>query len=170
VSGGLVHAMLIEAAAKWLAKCHSVVITDMVSATGETPDAIGWAAWHSTLIECKASRADFMADADKRHRRDGQGMGDFRYFMAPAGIIPLELLPEKWGLIEVAPDNRVRVAVKPQQCSNDKGSERTLLISALRRIGQNPPHGVSVKCYTIETKRTATIGLAPTPKEKETKE
>lgn len=161
MSGGAIHHALIQCAAAWLAKKHSVVITDMVSGTSETPDAIGWAAWHSTLIECKASLADFRADADKYHRRPGQGMGCFRYYMAPIGVIPVASLPEKWGLLEVNPEGRVKVTVKPQQFQNEKRSETTLLVSALRRIGQNPPLGVSVKCYSIETKRTATIGIKP---------
>lgn len=48
------------------------------------------------------SRSDFLQDRRKPHRVSPQlGMGAFRYFMAPVGLIAVDELPEKWGLIEV---------------------------------------------------------------------
>lgn len=34
-----------------------------------------------------------------------------------------------------------------------------ILISALRRVGQQAPKGVSVKCYTYEVSGKATLGV-----------
>jgi hypothetical protein len=157
------HADLVLAAAAWLRTSQrcAVVITDMVSAAGETPDAIGFTSWHSILVECKASRGDFRRDADKACRRRGGGMGNERFFMAPAGMLKPEDMPEGWGLLEVGEGGKVRRRKDAESRMFSDRSEITLLISALRRIGHNPPSGISVKCYTIETERSATIGIEP---------
>lgn len=82
---------------------------------GEIPDAIGWRPYRaarsgSVVIEVKVSRADFLADASKRHRVDASaGMGAYRYFLAPEGLIDVEELPEKWGLIEANSRGHLKV-------------------------------------------------------------
>jgi len=158
---GQLHRDLILAAAAWLKRKHSVIITDMVSGAGEIPDAIGFGSQGSTLIECKASRGDFKADAHKMFRHKRHGMGNARYYMAPEGMIKAEELPEDWGLLEVNAKGKTRELKKPllDRCDSDR--EVRLLLSAIRRIGQNPPEGISVKVYTLETLRSATIGIAP---------
>ncbi len=134
----------------------------MASAASETPDCIGWNSFRSILIECKASRADFKRDAHKSTRiHDSLGMGSERFYMAPAGMIQKEELPAGWGLLEVKPDGKVRMKKDAEGRMGSKEMEVSLLISAIRRIGQNPPEGVSVKCYTLETKRHATITIDP---------
>jgi hypothetical protein len=158
-----VHSDLVITAAAWLRTSQrcAIVITDMVSAAAETPDAIGFTSWHSILIECKASRADFRRDADKACRRRGGGMGCERFFMAPAGMLKPEEMPEGWGLLEVNAEGKVRRRKDPVSRLVEDRSETVLLLSAIRRIGQNPPPGISVKCYTLETERRATIGIEP---------
>lgn len=74
--------------------------------SGEIPDAIGFRygvhGEASVLVEVKTSRADFLADTQKPHRREPQkGMGRFRYFMAPEGLLRLDELPHGWGLVEI---------------------------------------------------------------------
>ena len=82
---------------------------------GEIPDAIGWRPYKqafcgSVVVEVKVSRADFLADANKPHRQDGAtGMGAYRYFMAPEGIIAPADLPAKWGLVEVNKRGHLKV-------------------------------------------------------------
>lgn len=82
---------------------------------GEIPDAIGWRPYRhalsgSVLVEVKVSRADFLADAAKAHRQaPGTGMGAYRYFMCPAGLISPAELPPKWGLVEVTPRGHMKV-------------------------------------------------------------
>lgn len=99
----MTHSELVDLAVRWLRgslKC-SVVTGEMVSASCETPDAIGWLGARSTLVECKVSRADFLADRKKPHRINADGgMGCFRYFLAPARLIEASELPEGWGLLE----------------------------------------------------------------------
>lgn len=84
--------------------------------TGEVPDAIGFrytGAVNSledgtVLVECKVSRSDFFADSSKPHRYSG-GVGNWRYYMAPEGVIRLDDLPPKWGLIEVSARGHIKL-------------------------------------------------------------
>lgn len=156
------HAELVEVARRWLASRCPVVITEMAHSGMETADAIGWTGWGSILIECKASRADFMADKNKAFRRNpSSGMGIHRYYLAPAGLIQADDLPAGWGLLEVV-GSKVKQAVKSEPQDRQSGAEIGLLVSCIRRIGQTCPRGVSVKCYTISTANTASLTVEPT--------
>lgn len=153
------HSQLVSIAAKWLERKCAVVITELAT-IGETPDAIGWRGIHSTLIECKASRSDFIADRQKYFRREAwNGIGQHRYFLSVPGIISVEDLPEKWGLLE-ATGSKIRMVAESGHFSevNDR-HEIGILLSTLRRIGKTAPTGVSVKYYTIESKNRATCGI-----------
>lgn len=103
----MTHAELVLAAGRWLrgsAGC-SVVLEELCAATsnGENPDAIGWRCQQTILIECKASRSDFLADRKKSFRANpGRGLGLYRYFMAPKGMLRAEEMPDRWGLLEVS--------------------------------------------------------------------
>lgn len=154
------HPSLVAVAAKWLQKKHAVVITELAT-TGEEPDAIGWRGTHSTLVECKISRADFNADKRKMFRREPwYGIGQYRYFLTVPGIIKVEELPEKWGLLELLGE-RVRMVREAEQFGEiNYRHEIGILLSTLRRIGENAPKGTSIKHYTIETKNRATVGTA----------
>jgi len=153
------HPALVEVAAQWLRRKCAVVITELAT-IGETPDAIGWQGTHSTLIECKISRSDFLADAAKYFRRESSmGIGFARYFLTVPGIVKQEELPAKWGLLELT-GCKVRVVRKSEHFEEtNHRHEIGILLSTIRRIGQNAPPGVSIKFYTIESKNTATLGV-----------
>ncbi|WP_219118472.1 adenylosuccinate synthase [Janthinobacterium sp. UMAB-56] len=81
---------------------------------GEIPDAIGFRTAAedegSVVVEVKVSRSDYLADRAKAHRQDGAaGMGLYRYFMVPEGIIAVHEMPPRWGLVEVTPKGILRV-------------------------------------------------------------
>lgn len=139
----MTHDELCQRAAKWLRNscgCNPVmaeVVT--VNKTGEIPDAIGWVSSQSIVVECKTSLADFRADAQKVHRRPGYGMGDWRFFLAQAGLLKLAELPEGWGLYEVA-GKTVRHVKGPRYANasappfeGDKRSEIAMLRSFIAR-------------------------------------
>jgi hypothetical protein len=160
-SGGDVHSALIPVAAAWLRKKGCVVvITDMTHGGPETADAIGWKGTYATVIECKASRSDFLADRKKDFRRKPErGMGSLRYFCAPVGLIRPDELPPHWGLLECA-NGKLREAVKATHQEANKKEEVGLLLSSLRRIAHAAPKGVSVRCYTYDSKCRASLGVA----------
>jgi hypothetical protein len=106
----LTHRQLCDLAVKWLQRpasrsgpgCQVAFSECRADWKGETPDAIGFRAAvfkeASVVVEVKVSRADFLADRKKPHRIDPSlGMGTYRYFMAPAGLISPEELPARWG-------------------------------------------------------------------------
>jgi hypothetical protein len=135
------HQQVVKKAVSWLRNHeHCGAVVSEVSAylsSNEIADAIGWTSLASTLVECKASRSDFLADREKFSRRfDGKGLGDYRYYMAPKGIIKPEDLPEGWGLVEIG-DHSTRVIVKATYRNRDASAVRdeiSLLVSVLRRI------------------------------------
>lgn len=77
---------------------------------GESPDYIGFnAKGESFLIEVKISRADFQADKKKLFRKFPKaGVGKYRYFACPDGLITPEELPEGWGLIYIKDKSTIR--------------------------------------------------------------
>lgn len=109
------HKELVEVAYKWILKRGScgIAFKELKTATEEIPDVIGFGSGFSVVVECKTSRADFMADKKKPHRQ--KGMGTFRYFCCPTGLINKEELPEKWGLIYVQDDGICKVIVNPKR-------------------------------------------------------
>ncbi len=138
----MTHQALVELAVRWLRTTYrcGIVLSEQACCSGETPDVIGWKArCRSVLIECKVSRADFLADRNKPWRQDPQGaLGCERFYMAPAGLIAPDELPAGWGLLEVRGRN-IEVAVP---CSKRKSlrstdglmNEMNLLLASLRRV------------------------------------
>src|SRR5215468_10614440 len=100
----MTHEKLVARAVGWLRRYGcGVVLSEQSSASGETPDAIGWKrGCHSVVVECKISRADFLADQEKPFRQKTErGMGCERYYLAPVGLIQPSELPNRWGLLEL---------------------------------------------------------------------
>src|SRR4051812_16335771 len=69
------HESLRKFAVKWLSASQrcSVVLSELVSAAAETPDAVGWRFGSSILVECKVSRSDFHANKNKPSVRSERG-------------------------------------------------------------------------------------------------
>ncbi|HFK8535649.1 adenylosuccinate synthase [Pseudomonas aeruginosa] len=157
------HADLCAIAVKWLQRansaggpgCHVAVSECRSGWSGEIPDAIGFRAAGfedgSTVVECKTSRADFLADRKKAHRAAG-GMGNWRYFLAPEGLISPNELPEGWGLLTVNGRGHVKAVaglatfykgrydVLREQTEvwrheADRNREQFLLVKLLNRVG-----------------------------------
>lgn len=103
------HDKLVSKAANFLKyeKNCAVVLEehDCATAGGEIPDVIGWKNRRSYLVECKTSRSDFFRDRKKSFRKPGHelqtryGMGWYRYYFVPEGLVKPEEVPENWGLV-----------------------------------------------------------------------
>ncbi len=80
---------------------------------GERCDAYGYRwGWEggSVVVEAKVSRSDFLADAKKPHRNgEVLGMGDYRYYICPEGLISIDDLPNGWGLLWVNKRGHVKL-------------------------------------------------------------
>lgn len=160
-SSKFTHKELVEVAAKYLEKRAKVVITEMTTSfCKEQPDAIGFTARTSVLIEVKASRSDFLKDKTKGWKATQyKGMGARRYYLAPTGLILPDELPKGWGLITVSDKGRPTLREASDVFRRSFAAENALLLSGIRRIGQNPPTGVSIKAYSYQTACRATLGV-----------
>jgi len=140
-SAELRHAQLVSCATEWLRYKYGcgIVLSEQYCATGEVPDVIGWkASCQSVLVECKVSRADFLADAAKPFRLCPEdGLGSKRMYMAPPAVIRPDELPKHWGLLECKA-REVRLVVNPGKPDLRSAAglmkEMSLLLASLRRV------------------------------------
>jgi len=135
----MTHAQLVERAVRWLRSYRcGVVLSEQACVSGEMPDAIGWKrAHHSVLVECKVTRADFLADRGKPFRtKPEQGVGSERFYLTPPGLVKVEELPVGWGLLEVRRGHVeiVQAAAKNLRTAKGFGYEMNLLLASLRRV------------------------------------
>lgn len=121
----------------------SVVFKERKTSISEEPDAIGFGGSSGTiLIECKSSRADYLADAKKFfRRRPEEGMGYKRYYMAPVGLLGPTEIQDDWGLLEVydkPPRLRSRTVKRAKESKaffeRNTEAEVRYLTSAIRRL------------------------------------
>jgi len=135
----MTHAQLVEKAVRWLRSYRcGVVLSEQACVSGEMPDAIGWKqACHSVLVECKITRADFLADREKPFRKKPEkGVGSERLYLTLPGVIKLQELPAGWGLLEY---HRGRIGMIQASAKNMRTAigfryEMNLLLASLRRV------------------------------------
>lgn len=148
------HDKLVSLGARWLKRNGFPVVATELKCSGsrEQPDVIGFRSSCSAVIEVKVSRSDFLADG-KKPERNGGGLGVYRFYLCPAGLVTLSDLPERWGLLEV--DGRqVNAVLAPRgnywpaldapseflgswadfQHTPDSSAERSALFSIARRL------------------------------------
>jgi hypothetical protein len=135
----MTHKGLVNRVSNWLKytqhyRC-SIVCSELVTAVLETPDVIGfYGHGNSVLCECKISRSDFMSDKNKWFRREEKmGMGNFRYFCAPEGLLSIEEIPKGWGLLEVG-KHSCRITKEADRKEANKQNEVKFLMSIIRRL------------------------------------
>ena len=167
------HDELVEAGRRWLlheyrnySRCDgrgacSLVITEMVTGCRETPDVLGFFTGGSVLIECKMSKSDFVADSKKVFRRYVEmGMGMYRYFLAPKGLLSEKDLPSDWGLLEYN-GGKVFLKVHSNRFQNNHKAEISVLVSTMRRLKIEESGHVAVRAYTLKNDKVpkATISI-----------
>lgn len=143
----MTHQELVEIGYTWVMSKCGVAFKELNAATGngEIPDVIGFTSGESFLIECKANRSDFLVDKKKTFRiRPETGMGKFRFFLCPKGLISVDELPNNWGLIYVNEKGKAKCVHNPFGKGNiysiwncferDILAEQRLMYSALRRL------------------------------------
>ncbi len=138
----MTHPGLVELAVQWLRSRYrcSIILSEQACCSGEIPDVIGWKGrCRSVVIECKVSRADFLADRAKPWRQNPEtALGCERFYCAPVGLIAAAELPDGWGLLEVR-GRKIEVTVP---CSKRRSlrsaggllNEMNLLLASLRRV------------------------------------
>ena len=141
------HSELVEAGYKWCLSRCGFAFKELVTlnGSGEVPDVIGFKDDGTFLLEAKTSRSDFSSDKKKRFREHPErGMGDWRFYICPKGMVNISELPELWGLIEVNEKGKARTTYNPFGKGNiysrwtrqpkNHIAERAMMFSALRRL------------------------------------
>ena len=135
----MTHAALVLHAIEWLRRYRcGVVLSEQACISGEMPDAIGWKrACRSVLVECKISRADFLADRAKPFRQKSElGVGCERFYLVPRGLVRPDELPAGWGLLELQNRRIEMVKASRKNLRREEGfrCEMNLLLASLRRV------------------------------------
>lgn len=143
----ITHDHLVGKAIRWLRGtrgCNLARGEVQAFCLGEFPDAVGWdygkrkigvnAEPVSVLVECKVSLGDFYSDQSKRHR-DGNGVGDERWYLCPKGVIQPDQVPDEWGLLWLR-GSRVYREVEAQQRERSEESLRHELALLCALLGQ----------------------------------
>src|ERR1700685_1915350 len=135
----MTQADVVENAGRGLRTCRGgVVLSEQACVSGEMPDAIGWKrANHSVLVECKVTRADFLADRAKPFRsKPARGVGCERFYLTPANLLRPEELPACWGLLEIRGRTveMLHPSVKNLRSATGLRYEMNLLLASLRRV------------------------------------
>ncbi|WP_065627342.1 hypothetical protein [Xanthomonas euvesicatoria] len=152
----MTHSDLVEAGRSWARRkgCRVVLHDPFRAAVREMPDLIAWRDGVSILLEAKTSRSDFLADAKKPWRKDPErGMGDWRFYIAPKGLLKIEELPNGWGLLELDQGKVIEVHGVPLGNANwwrrpftgNKRDETLMLVSALSSPEAKPRPGTVLR-------------------------
>ncbi|CAL2105471.1 hypothetical protein T190115A13A_160004 [Tenacibaculum sp. 190524A02b] len=141
----MTHSDLVNIGYKWCLKRCGFAFKELVTNNIEQPDIIGFKGNYTFLLEAKSSRSDFLNDKKKVFREYPEmGMGDFRFFIIPKGLITINELPNNWGLIEVNEKGKTRLTHNPfgkgniysnwKNIPKDIYAENRMMYSALRRL------------------------------------
>lgn len=137
----MTHKEVIEITQKFLdrkkGKRWSVFLTfsEIVTIEHEIPDIIGFASGSSTIIEVKISRSDFLKDKKKSFRYIPQlGMGNYRFYACPDGLIKESEIPENWGLIYINKKKKCEIIKEPERQISNTFAEHRFMYSILRRL------------------------------------
>lgn len=116
---------------------HKYVAIELMTYGEEIPDVWATNGWSVSVVEVKTSRSDFLRDKNKICRQNPiEGIGNFRWYFAPKGLIKEDELPENWGLAEADENGKYvhLVKIAAYQESSSLGSVATLC-SIMRREG-----------------------------------
>ena len=141
-------------------------------ASAEFPDVLVFYYGHSVLFEIKTSYADFRNDCKKECRKkyypqrwlgyragvdnkidipdlfliQKPHLGNFRYFVCEPNIIPVDEVPEGWGLYYV--QGKKFILIKDSdKWRPDIHVERDLLINSFRRYANGDTTGILINTF-----------------------
>lgn len=121
---------------------NKYVAVELITLTAENPDVWATNGYRTTLIEVKTSHADFLADKKKWVRSEAaeiadKCLGNYRYYLCPQGMISIDELPDKWGLLVF--DGKKIIKVKPASyMKSSTDAELLVMSSIMRRLGIKP--------------------------------
>lgn len=151
------HHRLVAMCARWFKrKGFAIVATELASyGNREQPDVYACRQTCSAIAEIKVSRSDFLADSKKPERHNG-GLGTYRFYLCPEGMIFPSELPAGWGLLYAKGKRIVSIHApignmwpslgkkdenwSPFAHETDYQAERAALFSVARRLATGNRH------------------------------
>jgi hypothetical protein len=117
---------------------NKFAVVELICAGAEDPDIWATNGSSTTLVEVKTSHSDFMADRKKYARSAqaetlGHTVGNYRYYLAPAGVITKDELPEKWGLLEWD-GKKIKMVARAKYFKVQSEMELAIFTSIMTRI------------------------------------
>lgn len=92
----------------------------------------------SAIVEVKISRNDFLADFKKKHRKNNNGMGDYKYLLCSKKI-DIKELPDTWGILRIEDIGKHKPYLQMERMAlktNKNSYEEIELLSKLLKYGQ----------------------------------
>lgn len=133
----LTHKKCVELCSSWLSNRCGFVVDECNAYEQEIPDVIGFNHGNTYLIEVKISTADFLRDMKKPFRiNEHLGMGNYRYFACPEGLLRADHLPPGWGLINVTYSGDLTIEVAANRKSANREAEMNMLLAGARRAAR----------------------------------
>jgi hypothetical protein len=121
---------------------RSAIVFEVAKGTGSHAhrhiDAVAMDLWpssgfHLHGFEIKVSRSDWTREIkDPMKAEELAAFLDQMWVVAPAGIVPIDTLPPKWGLLEVNPETRAMLTVREAQSVEAKPITRAFVAGLLR--------------------------------------
>lgn len=138
----MTHDGLVDLGALLLSRLGWYGIITEPGRRAEEPDVIGFKSLYgSCIVECKASRKDFLSDRKKwARKRMEDGVGNYRIYLTDAGVVRDESeIPEFWGWAEVVKKDTLELRRRPERIDKlNLKADRNLAISAVYRLVKCP--------------------------------
>lgn len=137
---------------------RGAVLVTSEKGDSEKPDVFALFPDGTTVVyECKASRADFRADADKPFRKNpSEGMGNERIYVVNIGVCKPWEVPDGWRLAYALGLNRLQMAIpcipvgkldkdRLYRFEHSSPKELELIASAIASGGPLVPEGFDIR-------------------------
>lgn len=105
----------------------------------EPIDVFGFGGGCTQIIKVITTRMELNLDLERAYRKCPKyGVGEFRSYLCPNGLLNKEDIPKNWGLLWCDNKGKIIEILNPQKQEENKAQEAKIIKSLLRRNGINP--------------------------------
>ena len=105
----------------------------------EPIDVFGFGGGCTQIIKVITTRMELNLDLERAYRKCPKyGIGEFRSYLCPNGLLNKEDIPKNWGLLWCDNKGKIIEILNPQKQEENKAQEAKIIKSLLRRNGINP--------------------------------
>jgi len=110
-------------------------------------------AYHLPVKPCDMMKENVKLKLDKGHLDivliEREHLGNYRYFVCPWGVIPIEKIPEGWGLYYYK-GGKFFLKKQSERFRSNLRTEINLATHALRRYASGDNTGILIKTYHVQ--------------------